>query len=462
MFKKWLTALAVFLVCFITIPAKAGFFGPGNMGGGFIGGSAVIAQPNEIGTLYSWFKSDTGVTEATGGVSAWADQSGQTSGFAHDVLQTVEGQRPDLIADCDGGGNACIRFDGVDDELISALHTGLAGTDTTVFVVAKLDATDGSDTLFQMGSTSTINVGTQYITTAGPVGRFRSNDGGNKDVTRTPSSGEKGIYEWHYDAGGNKTAYFNGVSQGTVAVGTMAGIQKTSVGGLQSTALYNWDGDIYEIIVYDELLTTNEADDVRAYLENKYSSLLVGVPAFNIEGDSLSVLGGGGDPWFTQLQAQSGYNAGQYHYNNYANAGDTCDDILTSQSSQVLSGATIASNPIAVLWCGTNDIYVDSSSGASVFSDIEDIADVYAAAGFHVYVLNCIARTGTAGQDTERAALNTALAGESSASYTVCDVAANTELQDETNATYFSGDEIHLTEAGYTIVMNTVKSCIEG
>ena len=78
------------------------------------GAGPATLPPVSSGTLQLWLKADAGVvTNASGYVSQWADQSGNTNNAA----QPVTNQQPLLVSAAGLFGKAAVRFNGIEDNV---------------------------------------------------------------------------------------------------------------------------------------------------------------------------------------------------------------------------------------------------------------------------------------------------------------------------------------------------------
>jgi lysophospholipase L1-like esterase len=150
-----------------------------------------------------------------------------------------------------------------------------------------------------------------------------------------------------------------------------------------------------------------------------------------------------------------------------AKSGMRLDQIQAAYLADTLRYVTAMGRPAnlcVTVWGGTNDLAAGASA-ATVLSRLEAICAPLKTAGAKVNVLSCIANNGlTSPQNTERVSFNTSLnsafptataytrvyaaAGGTTWADTLTDVAANPNLTDPSNATYFS-DGTHLTTLGY-------------
>lgn len=88
------------------------------------GGNSVI-DPSTLPNLAAWFRKGVGVTEATGLVSQWADQSGNS----RHLTQATDTNKPALQ------GDGSILFDGVDNSLVQSTFS--YAQPETIYILAK-------------------------------------------------------------------------------------------------------------------------------------------------------------------------------------------------------------------------------------------------------------------------------------------------------------------------------------
>lgn len=117
---------------------------------------------------------------------------------------------------------------------------------------------------------------------------------------------------------------------------------------------------------------------------------------------------------------------------------------------------------VCVVWCGTNDLYLNLASGigATTFAALSTYCQARRAAGFKVIVVDMIARNVSTNQslfNTERASFNSLLAnGYKSFADAFVSLSSQATLSDYSNTTYFQNDGVHLKDAGYAIVAAAV------
>jgi lysophospholipase L1-like esterase len=101
------------------------------------------------------------------------------------------------------------------------------------------------------------------------------------------------------------------------------------------------------------------------------------------------------------------------------------------------------------LWLGTNDINGGTRTGLQTAAALKAWSDTVRAGGGKVIVYKL--------QDfplneIERLACNAQIAVDTASYDAIVDLPANAALSDCTNTTYFTSDQVHLTDAGYAVV----------
>lgn len=188
------------------------------------------------------------------------------------------------------------------------------------------------------------------------------------------------------------------------------------------------------------------------------------------EGDSLTTGNGigGFSPYPWQLALLYTDNR-MVSVSNMATTGNTLADMAAQAASQVdPCFDSRKGRNVACLWGGTNDMYsgvAGDFSGAGAYGRLVTYCQARQSAGFKVAVLNCLPRQNAgvpAGFETQRGIFNASIAANwRTFADALVDVAADSRLQDPTNATYFNPDLVHLTAAGYAIVAALVKAQVD-
>lgn len=258
--------------------------------------------------------------------------------------------------------------------------------------------------------------------------------------------------------------------------------------GLGPITIYHGTDDTDILPSLSESFATALPDDVELHLLDGAShtdlfdyfsvtdtvKALVGTPIgalINIvwEGDSMS----GGIPTTTAHHTVAGLtDTVVLHLSAWP--GETAEQMIAQAATQVdpYFNPDAARN-IAVFWAGGNDID-EATPGqtdveAAVAHDrIETWCSARQAAGFEVVVATILPRSNPATGapfSARRAALNT-LIRDNWETYAdaLCDLAANATIGDdgdEENTTYYSTDDVHLTEAGRALVASIFRDTLE-
>lgn len=218
------------------------------------GNNAAAFSPTNLAGLKLWLKADSLVLSNNDPVSTWSDSSGN----GNDVTGTG-GQRP-LYKTNIQNGLPSVRFDGVDD----FLNGGVIATYGTLFVVSNFTGTSPFDDYHAMVATN-------------------SRVGGTADAYMFGTQSSTNIYT---DNGTPFTAtsiYINKVQ--TVDFATLsttkifAGVDSTPASktslqlGQDPIQLVNryWQGDVFEILVYDTALSDTNRNKVEDYLNSKWA-----------------------------------------------------------------------------------------------------------------------------------------------------------------------------------------------
>ncbi len=238
--------------------SRTGFMGA--IGGrvGFGMPSVTGFNPGVLPGLISWYRSDLGITtgHAIGSVSVWADQSGGGNNL---VQFTASGQP--LLIDNQLNGYPCVRFDGINDEMLTNSFSSLYPY--SIFIVFKLNALVDYAAIFTGDS---FPAGYLSVYPAAGGGGLFSNNGG---VLQNPD-----FTPFQYCL---VTAIFDGVNSslqtgnGTEAIGNAGTntISKFSLGGSYTVSNLS-QIDVCDIVIVDHAATVDEIDNVKDYVLARY------------------------------------------------------------------------------------------------------------------------------------------------------------------------------------------------
>lgn len=272
--------------------------------------------------------------------------------------------------------------------------------------------------------------------------------------------------------------------------------QNIIIGG-GNTLNFAYQGDICEVVLYDTVLTDAQVAAVAQYLNNKWAVGAAGGNAILCAGNSLTfgfnttLIEGRypGADFPDQLQGFLRANGMLWDFQNVGVTGDTTTQLIVSSAAG--AGTGVANGRLTrwfnmgraanacFFWEITNDLSntVDGvgNNPVAAFNNVVTYCQTRQAEGYITIVFTCLPRN-VAGLNFEQNRLDvnaairqlflaggttvinsntyTAASGFASA---LVDVGADPTIGQTgqyTNATYYAADGIHLTPAGYAIVVN--------
>jgi hypothetical protein len=265
-----------------TISAEVTANGPDASATASASGVEVADVPLTVSGLSLWLRSDVGVLDGSGSpsgdgdpVATWEDQS--TNGY--DVAQSTPGNRPTLVFGVKNG-KPSIRFDSSNVEhLIGNMPNIEALQEGTVFIVSdtfiggtKLGVYHDSSNNRQISWSSTKN------------SMIAVNSSGSIEYVSLEGGGTLGfLYSAVFQVGSPPSVYFDGVLQSiSVASGTAndtffadvvlpgddIAVGVKSDGPSSTSGPFN--GDIFEIMIYNSPLSNADREAIEEYLVYKY------------------------------------------------------------------------------------------------------------------------------------------------------------------------------------------------
>ncbi len=235
--------------------------------------------PTDLPECGLWLHGAAGlVTNASGYVSLWQDQSGN----GHDAYQNDTSKQPKWAA------NACNGVPGIRFEA-SGAKDGLHGTWSapnnvpySVFVAGIHQGVNGYAWRRIVQGSSGYNWGIA-LENAGTFYTFVPKTGGYTDVVRTnirPAPGTPFVGSMISSAT-NIQFCLNGFAYASAAAYGGPNLMGMGTGGHSGDG---WDGDVLEVIAYDRKLSFEERCQVERYLALKYDTLSAHrVPAFGLK-----------------------------------------------------------------------------------------------------------------------------------------------------------------------------------
>lgn len=240
-----------------------------------------------VSGMKCWFKASSLSLNDGDAVTAWTDSSGN----GLDLAQGTGANQPVYKANLRHGKPA-VRFDGSNDHLFRA-SVGWQAT-TTVFAVVKKTWQTAEYGGIMGAAAYAATAGFGLLTTGGAANGWANKDllvvGSGYDNTSNPRAfGTYGSIPNDsiqiIEAGANATASYVKIGGETISTTTSAAACDTTSGNLVvgSTATSGSDfmeGDIFEIIVYDKILSAPEVALVEAHLRSEYGLSILNFSGF--------------------------------------------------------------------------------------------------------------------------------------------------------------------------------------
>jgi hypothetical protein len=246
-------------------------------GGIRIGGLGISGgfRPTSISGLQLWLDSMQGLFDATTGgnsvttdgsaVARWEDKSGNN----RNALQATSINRPILKTSVQNGKNG-IRFDGINDFM--ATSSFAHSVPITLFLVCKRLSNTGSELDYNRIIEHGSNDGTAIVTRATGFIEYQyaTNESSNSLVN--PLTNTK-VYEYFVDSSSprNLTFRVNNANQTTATRNftptTPGAFNLSQYGG----GGYSSNIEIYELCYYNVKISDSDRDNVRNYLNFKWS-----------------------------------------------------------------------------------------------------------------------------------------------------------------------------------------------
>jgi lysophospholipase L1-like esterase len=250
--------------------------------------------------------------------------------------------------------------------------------------------------------------------------------------------------------------YYEGVLVGEDTTGIGAWTGNISIGQVGTYSAV-FQGNIGPVAVFNSTNTSAFVTTL-ATVPNRLTNMMNHVIC---DGDSLTAGGqSGATPYPTQLQDLLG--TGIWDMRNFGVSGQTTTNMLSDVTTQVdVWHNAIRPREVVVCLAGSNDIF-SGGNAANLQTGISNYCSGRRLAGFDVLVCSILPRSGYNGtQEAIRVAVNSWVASNyASFADGFVNLAADTRLDDYTDATYYNADQTHLTTAGYGVVAELVEAVI--
>jgi len=235
-------------------------------------------EPSDIAGLQLWLDATTGLFDATSGGSAvttdggsvarWEDQSG--SGYH--VTQATLANRPVLKTGIRNSKNV-VRFDGINDVLVSANIAANNLSAMTCFVVAYVAGFGGGG----FGRYFDRSVRIWLLAAANANNRFLAVGLDHETAVSSITTGNWYINSARWDGGTNIATNVSqrvnkaNSTRGLTGTGTLNSVANTTYQiGNRPAGDRGFNGDFAELIIYNQALTTEQIGSVESYLSAKW------------------------------------------------------------------------------------------------------------------------------------------------------------------------------------------------
>ncbi|MBK7085607.1 MAG: T9SS type A sorting domain-containing protein [Flavobacteriales bacterium] len=227
-----------------------------------------------------WLRADNGVNQTGGFVDTWNDRSGNNNHAAFAVGQP--GQRPAVIAGSQNG-YPTIDFDGIDDQLLVPDQNNLDLTGWDFFIVNAVDAAKSNNVWFSKGSSTQCNYGLWSTATNAlqlpiyDIWTLFSAPTTMANVTSPAFTLEQYTNNVIFGLFPARTVYRNGVSihsDVNLLQLPQTNNQPLRIGNASGSVGWNLDGDIAEVIMFNNRVNTAHRYLIANYLAAKYGIAL--------------------------------------------------------------------------------------------------------------------------------------------------------------------------------------------
>lgn len=219
-----------------------------------------MASPVTVAaTCYGWYSADniTGVADG-GTVATWSDQSGNAVTLTGTALTYKVSQL---------NGLPSVLFNGTTSVAKNTTTTSRTQPNT-IFCVSRQTATSAATrTMVNAYSTAATAVtNALYLNASGQISQYA---GSAVSSTLAPAAATAHLYESYYN-GTSSTVRFDNGNASTLSPGTSSWLGGCVLGANAATAAEWWNGDIFEVLLYNGTLSAAERLSVYNYLYNKW------------------------------------------------------------------------------------------------------------------------------------------------------------------------------------------------
>lgn len=227
-------------------------------------GTDYESTPGLIPGLRSWLQADTIPLSDGARVGTWGDDSGRGNSGTQAALASQPRKVDDAL-----NGHAVVRFDGISDFFtLPNFLTGLIAGEVFVVIKSRLDPPTNADSsgFWDLGSSAGSS---HYPFTSGSV-----YDEFGTSAIKISSDPAFSLAAWHlYNARSAASAWSNhidGVQLFSTTDNTVGWSTSPRLGQSNGTSTQYFDGDIAEVLIYDNVLSADSRAKIHGYLARKY------------------------------------------------------------------------------------------------------------------------------------------------------------------------------------------------
>ena len=216
-------------------------------------------NPATVPGLVAWFSSDdlVGLNDGSA-LASWPDASGQN----HPLVQPTGVKQPIVKSGSNGiNGRPLVRFDGVDDNLSNVVAIAQP---SMIFIAARTNSIAKAQFLVD-GITSTDRQAI-YINNDPSFYRFAMWSGFGEISTLIPPDTLPHVFRALFSSAASRL-WVDGLQYlvGDVGMNALTGIMLGAFN--DGVSPYFWDGDVYDILVFNRKVTDLEAWRIETYLQ---------------------------------------------------------------------------------------------------------------------------------------------------------------------------------------------------
>lgn len=408
----------------------------------------------------------TGVLVSGSSVYQWNDSHLDTNNDGlgpHNLAQPTVARRPYLNTDFQG--NNCVAFPwgrlaGNDPKNYLVLPspssiTGIVSTNYSVYIVADYleDVETVSVMLSMISGGTSLSMGINNTTLVPPC-LFTANS-----VSTVYPPINKSVYSFI----GRSTQNLFAINDRMVsaAANTFNRVSGLLVGRHAGSDTLFYHGNIYRILLYSSGHTSGEASLNISQLISEYNITTGFSENIVCRGDSLTL--GQGPTGFSSYPYQLYTKIPNKRIYSIGVGGQAVSSMTTQLNQRVHPLRDGSNKNTLFLFGGINDIVTQGDSVEQTYTDITGFCRNTVQSGWDTRVLTLIDYIGTTYDGTITGVNNLIRTGIglSTGYYSgIADVGVPTEprLSNSANATYYDSDQIHLTQAGYAVIANTIYS----